>query len=78
MSCQPQPGQLSSGLAMEIAPSTSVRQRLDLVIRVGLSLGLLYCIYLVSTRAVALWYFRYLPAPEGIHKAIEWDPANPD
>lgn len=54
------------------------RHWLDLAIRLALSLGLLYCIYLVSSRAIALWYFRYRPVPEGIRKAIQWDPANPE
>jgi len=42
-----------------------------------LSLGLLYFIYLVTTRAVALWYFRK-GTPEGIQNAIQWDPRNPE
>lgn len=50
---------------------------LNLAVRIGLSLGLLYCIYLVTTRAIALWYFRYTPPPQGIRKAIAWDPGNP-
>lgn len=60
-------------------PNSTVAERrwLDLTVRIALSLGLLYCIYLVSTRAIALWYFRHRPAPEGILIAIEWDPANP-
>lgn len=63
---------------METEPSNSTRQRLGLVIRIGLSLGLLYCIYLVSTRAIGLWYFRYQAPPGGIKKAIQWDPKNPE
>lgn len=49
---------------------------LDVPIRVLISIALLYCIYLVSARAIAQWYFRQ-PPPEGLRKAIEWDPANP-
>ena len=49
---------------------------LDISVRILLSLGLLYCAFLVTTRAVAQWYFRQ-PAPEGVRKAIEWDPQNP-
>lgn len=49
---------------------------LDVSIRVLISIALLYCIYLVSTRAIAQWYFRQ-PPPEGLRKAIEWDPQNP-
>lgn len=45
-------------------------------LRVLLALGLLFCIYLITTRAVAHWYFFQLP-PEGLYKAIAWDPGNP-
>jgi hypothetical protein len=45
-------------------------------VRIVLSLGLLYSIYLVSTRAIALWYFRQ-GTPEGVQKALQWDPRNP-
>jgi len=45
-------------------------------LRVLLAFGLLFCIYLVTTRAVAHWYFLQSP-PEGLHKAIAWDPGNP-
>ncbi|MDA2912716.1 tetratricopeptide repeat protein [Acidobacteriia bacterium AH_259_A11_L15] len=53
------------------------RRWLNLSIRIGISLGLLYCIYLVSTRAVAFWHFSYGESPGGIRQAIEWDPGNP-
>lgn len=53
------------------------RNWVGLAVRIGLSLGLLYCLYLVTTRAIALWYFRYGENPAGIRQAIEWDPANP-
>ncbi len=43
--------------------------------RIALSFGLLYSIYLVSTRAVALSYFRQ-GSPEGVRKAVQWDPRN--
>jgi len=46
-------------------------------VRIVLSLGLLYAIYLVTTRAVGLWYFRQ-GTPEGMQKAIQWDPRNPE
>jgi len=45
-------------------------------VRVALSLGLLISIYLVTTRAVALWYFRE-GSPEAVRKALQWDPRNP-
>lgn len=49
---------------------------LGLSLRILLSLGLLYCIYLVATRAVALWYFRD-PTPDRLRQAIRFDPGNP-
>jgi len=49
----------------------------NITARVVLSLALLYCIYLVSTQAVAHWYFRQGTA-EGARKAIQWDPHNPE
>ena len=47
----------------------------DAVIRVGVSLGLLSCIYLLTAQAVAWWHFRRGSAEE-IQEAIRWDPAN--
>ncbi len=49
-----------------------------MAIRAVLSAGLLYCIYLVVTQAIALWHFRYHPLPEGALEAIEWDARNPE
>ncbi len=49
---------------------------LELSARVLLSLGLLSCLYLVATRAVAEWYFRQ-PGVEGLRRAILWDAWNP-
>lgn len=49
---------------------------LGLSVRVLLSLALVYCIYLVTTKAVAYWYFRQ-PTPERIRQAIRFDPRNP-
>ena len=48
-----------------------------LVGRVFLSVGLLYCIYLVSVRAVGYWHSQQ-PLPVGLRNAITWDPGNPD
>ncbi|MFQ5926907.1 MAG: tetratricopeptide repeat protein [Terriglobia bacterium] len=45
-------------------------------LRLLLSLALLYCIYLVATRAIAHWYFRN-PTPERLRQAIRFDPGNP-
>ncbi|MBI4458604.1 MAG: tetratricopeptide repeat protein [Acidobacteria bacterium] len=42
------------------------------------SLALAYCAYLVFLRGMADWHFRYQPAPEGIERAIEWLPQNPE
>lgn len=49
---------------------------LNLSIRIALSLGLLFCIYLVTRRAIALWYFRD-PTPDRVRQAIRFDPGNP-
>ena len=43
--------------------------------RVCVSLGLLYAIYLVTTQAISVWHFCR-GSPEEIEKAIEWDPGN--
>ncbi len=48
----------------------------SIAVRGVLSLGLLCAIYLVTTRAVALWYFRQ-GSPEAVRKALQWDPRNP-
>lgn len=48
------------------------------MVRIALTAGLFYFMYLATTQAVASWYFRYNPLPEGAQKAIEWDPRNPD
>ena len=45
-------------------------------VRAGLALGLLYCVYLVTTQAIAYWYFRD-GTPDSIRKAIRFDPRNP-
>jgi len=49
---------------------------LALLIRVLASVVLLYCGYLVCTRAIAEWHFRQ-SSPQGLRKAIQWDPQNP-
>lgn len=54
----------------------TAKRWLNVAARIFLSLGLLYSIYLVATRSIAQWYFRQ-PPPEGVRKAIEWDPGNP-
>lgn len=48
---------------------------LDPVIRVCISLGLLYGGYLVAAKAIAEWHFRRHTSEE-IRKAIRWDPGN--
>ena len=49
---------------------------LNPTVRAGLALGLLYCVYLVATQAIAYWYFRD-GTPDSIRKAIRFDPRNP-
>ena len=39
-------------------PTMNKKRWLDLACRIGPSLTLLYCIYLVTTHVVVLWYFR--------------------
>jgi hypothetical protein len=48
-----------------------------LAIQGVLALALLVLLYLVGTRGVAAWYAEQ-PKPQGLQKAIEWNPANPD
>ncbi len=43
------------------------------VVRVGVSLGLLACIYVLAAQAIAWWHFRR-GSPEELGKAIEWAP----
>jgi tetratricopeptide (TPR) repeat protein len=51
------------------------KRRLNVAFRIGLSLSLLYCIYLTGRQAVAAWYFQE-QTPDSIHKAIHWGPRN--
>lgn len=46
-----------------------------LAFRAGISLGLLYGIYLVTVQAIAGWHLNR-GSPEEIRKATEWDPDN--
>jgi tetratricopeptide (TPR) repeat protein len=48
---------------------------LDLLLRVCISLGLVYGSYLVAAQALAEWHFRRHTSEE-IRKAIHWDPGN--
>lgn len=48
----------------------------NLTARVLLSVGLLYCLYLATTQAIARWYFQQ-PPPEGVRRAMEWAPLDP-
>ncbi len=48
-----------------------------LVFRAGISLALLYSIYLVTVQAIAGWHLDR-GSPEEIRKATEWDPDNPE
>lgn len=49
--------------------------KFNIAIRLLLTFGLFYGIYMISTRALGYWFYRQ-PAPEGLYKAIEWDPGN--
>lgn len=46
-----------------------------LIFRAGISLALLYSIYLVTVQAIAGWHLNR-GSPEEIRKATEWDPDN--
>ncbi|MFQ5723806.1 MAG: hypothetical protein ACE5G6_04880, partial [Terriglobia bacterium] len=59
------------------SPPAGQARWLLLAARVSLSLGLLYCLYGVVTRAVAVAYLRYQPLPQGLEKALAWDSGNP-
>ncbi len=48
---------------------------LNRLIRTGAFLGLLSAIYMVTTDAIAWWYFRG-GTPEALRKALEWNPRN--
>ncbi len=50
---------------------------LSLLLRAFLVCGLLYCMYLVTRRAIGAWYFRK-KMPQDIQTAIKWDPGNPE
>ncbi len=50
---------------------------LNLLLRAFLVCGLLYCMYLVTRRAIGAWYFRK-KLPQDIQIAIKWDPGNPE
>jgi tetratricopeptide (TPR) repeat protein len=54
----------------------SDRNRLTLLLRSGLLIGLLISIYLATRQAIAAWYFQE-GSPEAIQAAIAWDPGNP-
>ncbi|MGB8524141.1 MAG: tetratricopeptide repeat protein [Candidatus Acidiferrales bacterium] len=55
----------------------SNNRSLSLLLRTFLVCGLLYCMYLVTRRAVGAWYFRK-HSPQDIQTAIKWDPGNPE
>src|SRR3989442_7286769 len=46
-----------------------------LIFRAGISLALLYSIYLVAVQAIAGWHLNR-GSPEEIRKATAWDPDN--
>ena len=48
-----------------------------LILRAGISLALLYSIYLVTAQAIAGWHLNR-GSPEEIRKATEWNPDNPE
>jgi tetratricopeptide repeat protein len=47
-----------------------------IVIRTGLAIGLVYCIYLAGKQGVSAWYLRQSSA-SAVERAIEWDGTNP-
>lgn len=49
---------------------------LKLIARALLALGFLFCMVLITGRAVAEWHARSLSA-DGFRRAIRWDPGNP-
>src|SRR5712692_10482780 len=51
------------------------KQVASVVFRGCVSLGLLCCAYLVTTQAVAEWYFQE-GTLEGLRKAIQWNSRN--
>ena len=53
------------------------RSSLGFLLRTFIVSGLLYCMYLVTRQAVAVWYFRK-HSPQDIQTAIKWDPGNPE
>jgi hypothetical protein len=55
----------------------SNNRSLSLLLRAFLVCGLLYCMYLVTRRAIGAWYFRK-KMPQDIQTAIKWDPGNPE
>jgi hypothetical protein len=52
------------------------RKWIPFTIRMCVMIGLFFCIYLACRQGIAAWYFRKL-TPEGMQRAIRWDPANP-
>lgn len=62
---------------MDVRGGLGEKRWVHTTLRIALSLGLLCSIYLVFTQAVAAWFFRQ-GTPEGVRKAIQWDPRNPD
>jgi len=50
---------------------------LNIVLRAGVAIGLILCMYKAVRQGVAAWYFKK-STPEGIQTAIRWDPRNPE
>lgn len=47
----------------------------SVAVRWILAMGMLVCVYGVTKRGIASWYFQK-KSPDGLHAAIRWDPSN--
>ena len=54
-------------------PPDNTRHWQNITVRRSLAMGMLLCVYSVTRRGVAAWYFQK-KSPEGLQAAIRWDP----
>jgi tetratricopeptide (TPR) repeat protein len=68
---------LDHKVPVRVGQSLAIKNWLDVAVRIGLSIGLSFFIYLVVAQAVADRYSRQ-ETLEGYRKAIQWEPWNPE
>jgi len=66
-----------ASIAQSLPAAPALPSWKEIIVRLVLSLGLLYCAIATSTRGIAYLYFRQ-GTPESLAKASSWAPSNPE